>query len=233
MTQRTILVVDDEQDILDVVAFCLKKAGYKVTTATSAEEALTQIAESVPDLLVLDVMLPGMDGHRLCSILKHPETRADIPILMISARGDETDVIEGFDRGADDYLQKPFSPRILEARVRSLMRRFYLEAQDDLRVLRHGPFVLDPRRFEFRLETEEVSLTATEFRILYLMIARQGQVLPRSEIVDQVHGSDYPVTDRSIDVQIVGLRKKLGDHASLIETVRGVGYRLRGEERAS
>lgn len=233
MTKRTILVVDDEHDILDVVAFCLRKAGYKVATATSAEEALERIAESIPDLLILDVMLPGMDGHRLCSLLKHPETRADIPILMISARGDETDVIEGFNRGADDYLHKPFSPRILEARVRSLLRRFYLEAQDDLRVLRFGPFLLDPRRFEFRLEEQDVSLTATEFRILYLFIARQGQVLARSEIVDQVHGSDYPVTDRSIDVQIVGLRKKLGDHAVLIETVRGVGYRLRSDRGAT
>lgn len=225
--QRTILVVDDEQDIRDIVSFCLRKAGYRVECAASAEEALQMIRQSVPDLLVLDVMLPGMDGHKLCSVLKHPETNTDIPILMISARGEEADVIEGFERGADDYVQKPFSPRILEARVRSLMRRFYLEPQDDLRVLQIGPFYLDPRRFEARVEGEPVSLTATEWRILYLFAGRLGVVFSRSDIVDQVHGSDYPVTDRSIDVQIVGLRRKLGGAANLIETVRGVGYRLR------
>jgi two-component system phosphate regulon response regulator PhoB len=231
--QRRILVVDDEQDIRDIVSFCLRKAGYRVDSAASAEEALEKIRESVPDLLVLDVMLPGMDGHRLCSVLKHPETKTDIPILMISARGEEADIIEGFDRGADDYVQKPFSPRILEARVRSLMRRFYLEPHDDLRVLQVGPFYLDPRRFEARVEGELLSLTATEWRILYLFAGRVGVVFSRSDIVDQVHGSDYPVTDRSIDVQIVGLRKKLGVAANLIETVRGVGYRLRITDSAT
>ena len=231
--QRRILVVDDEQDIRDIVSFCLRKAGYRVDSAASAEEALERIRESVPDLLVLDVMLPGMDGHKLCSVLKHPETKTDIPILMISARGEESDIIEGFDRGADDYVQKPFSPRILEARVRSLMRRFYLEPHDDLRVLTAGPFYLDPRRFEARVDGEPVSLTATEWRILYLFAGRVGVVFSRSDIVDQVHGSDYPVTDRSIDVQIVGLRKKLGTAANLIETVRGVGYRLRISDLAT
>jgi two-component system alkaline phosphatase synthesis response regulator PhoP len=231
--QRTILVVDDEVDILNIVAFCLTKAGYRVMTAESAELALKIIAESRPDLVILDVMLPGIDGHRLCSILKNPENKVEIPILIISARGDEADVIEGFNRGGDDYVQKPFSPRVLEARVRSLLRRFYLEPHDDLRVLQSGPFYIDPRRFDCSVDQVPVSLTSTEFRILYLLLARQGQVIGRNAIVSQVHGSDYPVTERSIDVQIVGLRKKLGHSASWIETVRGVGYRLRPLDEGS
>jgi two-component system phosphate regulon response regulator PhoB len=227
MVQRSILVVDDEQDILEVVAFSLRKAGYRVAVATSGEQALEMIPIIQPDLVILDIMLSGQNGLVTCSQIRENSAIRDLPILMLSARGDEVDVVEGFRRGADDYVQKPFSPRVLELRVRSLMRRYYMDTDDDPRVIKKGPLTLDPRRHEVGIDGESLQLTVTEFRILYLLASREGMVLPRDEIVDQVHGTDYPVTDRSIDVQMVGLRKKLGQYAAMIETVRGVGYRLR------
>ncbi len=226
MANELILVVDDEEDILELVSYNLSRHGYKVDTLTTGEEALEIARKDPPDLIVLDLMLPGVDGLDVCRVLKNDKKTAHIPIVMLTAKGEEADVVTGLELGADDYITKPFSPRVLLARVRAVLRRGMVP-DDDAVPLRVHELVIDPGRHEVTVNGKRVTLTYTEFRLLHFLARRPGWVFTRNQIIDAVHGSDYPVTDRSVDVQVAGLRKKLGDHGAYIETVRGVGYRFK------
>jgi len=227
MAKETILVVDDEEDILELVRHHLKREGYAVQCADSGEKALTAARTGPVDLIVLDLMLPGIDGLEVTRQLKNAPQTKHIPILMLTAKGEESDVVTGLELGADDYVTKPFSPRILIARTRAIMRRGSREALDETAVIRVHDIEIHPGRRTVALQGEPVTLTYTEFQVLSILARRPGWVFTRSQIVDMVRGDDYPVTDRSVDVQIVGLRKKLGRFGDTIETVRGVGYRFK------
>ena len=227
MSNEHILVVDDEEDILELVRYNLKREGYRVLCSKSGEEALDMAQSEQPDLVVLDLMLPGMDGLEVTKVLKSGDQTKDIPIVMLTAKGEEPDIVAGLELGADDYVTKPFSPRILTARVRAVLRRKRKELTEEPSVLRIQDLIIHPGRHEVLSEGETIQLTFTEFGILHYLAKRPGWVFTRSQIVDAVKGDDYPVTDRSVDVQIVGLRKKLGSAGKYIETVRGVGYRFK------
>jgi two-component system phosphate regulon response regulator PhoB len=178
-------------------------------------------------LIVLDLMLPGVDGLEVCRTLKRDPDTASIPLVMLTAKGEEADIVTGLEMGADDYLTKPFSPRVLIARIRAVLRRKSDEPLDEQEELRIHDLTIHPGRHEVLVNGIAVPLTATEFRVLYVLAQRPGWVFTRYQIANSVHGGDYIVTDRSVDVQIVGLRKKLGDAAEYIETIRGVGYRFK------
>ncbi|MGD9031326.1 MAG: response regulator [Desulfobacteraceae bacterium] len=227
MAKERILVVDDEEDILELVRFNLAREGYSIICTTSGEETLKIVQKDHPDLIVLDLMLPGIDGLDVAKSLKNDPKTRDIPIIMLTAKGEEADIVTGLELGADDYITKPFSPRILVARVRAVLRRGASEVPEDESVLKVHNLSIHPGRREVLVNSEPAQLTFTEFGILNFLARRPGWVFTRSQIVDAVRGDDYPVTDRSVDVQIVGLRKKLGPAGKYIETVRGVGYRFR------
>ena len=230
MAKETILVVDDEEDILELVRYNLNKDGYKITCALTGEDALKKARAETFDLIILDLMLPGIDGLEVTRKLKdNPKTRS-VPVVMLTAKGDESDVVAGLELGADDYITKPFSPRILTARVRAVLRRKTADPEDDTTIIRIHGFNIDPGKRSVMVDNQSIELTYTEFQVLWNLARRPGWVFTRSQIVDAVRGDDYPVTDRSVDVQIVGLRKKLGNHGEYIETVRGVGYRFREKE---
>jgi two-component system phosphate regulon response regulator PhoB len=227
MTKERILVVEDEEDILELVRFNLSREGYSVMGAATGEEAWRLASSERPDLIVLDLMLPGIDGLEVAKMIKNDPKTRDIPIIMLTAKGEESDIVAGLELGADDYITKPFSPRILVARVRAVLRRKVKEPTEDSSVLKIHDLVIHPGRHEVLVEGEPVELTFTEFGILSYLARRPGWVFTRSQIVDAVRGDDYFVTDRAVDVQIVGLRKKLGPAGKYIETVRGVGYRFK------
>jgi len=226
--RESILVVDDEDDILQLVKYNLDIQGYSVACVGTGEMALKSIEESIPDLLILDLMLPGVDGLEVCRILKNNPSTKSIPILMLTAKGEESDIVIGLELGADDYMTKPFSPRVLVARVRTLLRRkpTSIESEGE-KIIRLDDLTIYPDLFEVYLHDEQIKLTSTEFKILHLFSRRPGRVFSRSQIVDLVMGEDYPVTDRSVDFHIVSLRKKLKDNGEMIETVRGIGYRIK------
>lgn len=226
MANESILVVDDEEDVLELVRYNLDKSGYQVETASSGEEALTKARRKLPDLLILDLMLPGMDGLEVCKKLKNDAKTEGLPIIVLTAKGEETDIVTGLELGADDYVTKPFSPKVLIARVRRILRRA-VSREVEKPPIRIRDLVMDPGRREVLVKGKRVNLTFTEFNILYALARRPGMVFTRYQIVDAVRGEDYPVTDRAVDVQIVSLRKKLGSCGSYIETVRGVGYRFK------
>ncbi len=227
MAKEKILVVDDEEDILELLRYNLLREGYNVSCAASGEEALRLAQSEIPDLLVLDLMLPGIDGLEVTKILKNDSRTRDIPIVMLTAKGEEADIVTGLELGADDYITKPFSPRVLVARVRAVLRRKGKEYKEETPVLRIHDIVIHPGRHEVLVNDKPVQLTLTEFGILNYLARRPGWVFTRSQIMDAVKGEDYFVTDRSVDVQIVGLRKKLCNAGKYIETVRGVGYRFK------
>ncbi|MCK4615578.1 MAG: response regulator [Pirellulales bacterium] len=225
---HNILVVDDEEDLLELVRYTLAKEGHSVTCVDTGEKAVDSVRQSLPDLIVLDLMLPGIDGLEVCRRLKGDLKTREVPIIMLTAKSEERDVITGLDGGADDYVTKPFSPRVLLARVKSLMRRkdAELRTQHDT-IIQIRELVIHPGRHEVKLQGESINLTYTEFALLQFLAKRPGWAYSRSQIVDAVKGEDYPVTERSVDVQVAGLRKKLGSFGGNIETVRGVGYRFR------
>jgi len=227
MAKEPILVIENEQDIQELIAYNLAREGYRVVRAVTGEDGLACARREPPALVLLDLMLPGVDGLEVCRQLKHsPATRA-IPIVMLTAKGEESDIVAGLEMGADDYIAKPFSPKVLIARIRAVLRRKATGPEDAAaRLAIHG-FIIDPGRHEVSVDGRPVQLTHTEFQILHLLARRPGWVYTRYQIVNQVRGEDVIVTDRSVDVQIVGLRKKLGAAGRYIETVRGVGYRLR------
>ena len=227
MKKETILVVDDEEDILELVRYNLQREGYQVETAVSGEKALKLARQQPPELIVLDLMLPGMDGLDVARHLKNDARCRQVPIVMLTAKGEEADVVTGLELGAEDYVTKPFSPRILVARIKAVLRRRNEpSAEGDERIEIHD-LEIHPGRREVRVAGVTVDLTYTEFQVLHCLARRPGWVFTRAQIVDAVRGDNYPVTDRSVDVQVVGLRKKLGAAGRYIETVRGVGYRFR------
>ena len=227
MAKEQILVVDDEEDILELVRYNLAKEGYHITGALTGEDALNKAQTENFDLIVLDLMLPGIDGLEVAKRLKSSPKTSQIPILMLSAKGEEADIVTGLELGADDYITKPFSPRIMIARVRTALRRNRSKPEETVAVIQIFEMEIHPGRRRVLAAGKPVDLTFTEFQILHLLAQRPGWVFTRSMIVDAVRGDDYPVTDRSVDVQIVGLRKKLGDCGKYIQTVRGVGYRMK------
>ncbi|MDF7808647.1 response regulator [Pontiellaceae bacterium B12219] len=231
MEKIKILVVEDEAPIQELLQFNLERKKYRVKVVDSGEEAITLAGEYLPDLILLDIMLPGADGLEVCKKLKGDPKTASIPIIMLTALCEEADIVTGLELGADDYITKPFSPRVLLARVKAALRRIVSSqplANEDL-ISVHN-ISIDVGRHKVEVDGSNISLTFTEFKVLHLLTQQPGRVFTRYQIVDAVHGEDYPVTDRSVDVQIVGLRKKLGDAGQFIETVRGIGYRFKEEE---
>lgn len=226
MAGETILVVEDERDIQHMVLYNLRKHGYKVTGVASSEEAKAHLQNAAPDLILLDVMLPGQDGLSFCRELKNDRQRRDIPVIIVTAKGDEAEVVAGLDLGADDYVTKPFSPKVLVARVQAVLRRRVAGLPDEREPLLLGEMSINPSKFEVKVADQAVKLTQTEFSVLHYLARRRGWVCTRAQIVQLLHEGFTEVSDRSVDVQIVGLRKKLGKAGDYIETVRGVGYRL-------
>ena len=233
MSKPSLLVVEDEDDIRELVSYNLLREGYQVASVVSGEEALVLAETRKPDLVILDLMLPGVDGLTVCRRFKAaPETEA-IPIIILTAKGEEGDVIAGLNQGADDYITKPFSPTVLLARVRAVLRRSESEraaARDDEQAeptIEVSGLRIHPGRHQVHVDGHPVELTSTEFRVLSFLARKPGWVFSRQQILDGVHGDNYAITDRAVDVQIVGLRRKLGTAGRYIETVRGVGYRFR------
>jgi len=226
MARTRLLVVDDEPDILELVQYNLRKAQYDVVCVASGEEALAQVRSAPPDLIVLDLMLPGVDGLEVCKALKRDTRTAAIPIVILTARGEDADIVAGLELGADDYLTKPFSSRVLLARIRAVLRRHHAEPVAEDAVITHHGLVLHPGRHEVLVEGQPVPLTLTEFRVLHLLARHPGWVFTRNQIIAAAQGADVRVTERSVDVHIVSLRRKLGILGEEIETIRGVGYRL-------
>jgi two-component system phosphate regulon response regulator PhoB len=226
-SQKTVLIVEDDGDILELVRYNLSKNGFAVRCVTRGEEALKAVHSEPPDLVLLDLMLPGVDGLEVCRLLKRDAGTQHVPVVMLTAKGEESDIVTGLEVGAEDYITKPFSPKVLVARVRAVLRRKAREVVDESSSFSiHGLFI-HPGRHKVLVEGEQVDLTHTEFRLLHLLARRPGWVFTRSQIVDAARGPDYAVTDRSVDVHVVGLRRKLGRSGLFIETVRGVGYRMK------
>jgi two-component system phosphate regulon response regulator PhoB len=227
MAKERILLVDDEEDILNLVKYNLEREGFKVEAVTTGEMAVRSARENVPDLILLDLMLPGMDGLDVCRILKNDKNVMKTPIVMLTAKGEDSDIVAGLELGADDYITKPFSPRVLVARVKAVLRRDSKTEEGKSPLLKIEEMEIDTVRHRVSVEGEKIDLTATEFEILIYLARRPGWVFTRTQIITGVKGDDYPVTDRSVDVQILNLRKKLGNAGNYIETVRGVGYRFK------
>jgi two-component system phosphate regulon response regulator PhoB len=227
MAHEKILAIDDEEDILELVRYNLSREGFQVICASTGEEALKIAQDEGPELIVLDLMLPGIDGLEVMKRLKAAPPTQSIPVVMLTAKGEEADIVTGLELGADDYVTKPFSPRILSARVKAVLRRKTPEKDEGEKVIRVHDIEINPGRRQVSVDRKTIDLTFTEFEILNYLARRPGWVFTRSQIMDFIRGEDYFVTDRSVDVQIVGLRKKLGPAGSCIETVRGVGYRFK------
>jgi two-component system, OmpR family, alkaline phosphatase synthesis response regulator PhoP len=227
MAKETIFLVEDEEDIQELLTYNLEKEGYQVVKAATGEEALRTLRDRHPDLILLDLMLPGIDGLEVCRRIKGESRTRHVPIIMLTAKGEEADIVTGLELGADDYITKPFSPRVLLARLRAALRRRSQPLPPETETLQTGELVIHPGRHEVLLTGEPLQLTVTEFRLLHLLVRKPGWVFTRSQIVNEIHGDDYPVSDRSVDVQIVSLRKKLGAFGSSIETIRGIGYRFK------
>lgn len=227
MAHEHILIIEDEQDIIELLTYNLEQEGYSISFATSGEEAFSLVHQKNPDLILLDLMLPGVDGLDVCRNLKQNEMTRNIPIIMLTAKSEDSDIITGLEMGADDYIPKPFSPKVLIARVRSVLRRLKpnLKQQHEQIIQVHDIYI-DITKHRVLCGGEEIILSATEFAILVFLAQNPGWVFSRGQIIGAVKGEDYPVTERSVDVQILGLRKKLGEMGKFIQTVRGVGYRL-------
>jgi two-component system phosphate regulon response regulator PhoB len=229
VAKATILVIEDDPDILELVSYNLGKEGYTVIGAANGEQGVALLGTANPDLIVLDIMLPGMDGLDVLRTLKRDGKTAGIPVIMTTAKSEDTDIVSGLELGADDYVTKPFSPRVLVARIRAVLRRSaepLPERSAKAEPVAIGGIELDAARHEVRCGGAPVDLSATEFAILEFLMRRPGWVFSRNQIIDSVKGKDYPVTERSVDVQILGLRKKLGAFGERVQTVRGVGYRF-------
>jgi len=222
-----ILVIEDEPDIVEVLTYNLTREGYHVLSAKDGEEGLRKARQKGPSLVLLDLMLPGIDGVEICRRLKADRATRATPIIMVTAKGDESDVVLGLGLGADDYVKKPFSPKEVVARVRAVLRRA-VERGADLKGERLAVrgLLIDQRRHEMRVDGKKIDLTPTEFRLLRALAARPGEVFERQELLGHAVGPDTIVVDRSVDVHVNSIRKKLGKHRDLIQTVRGVGYRF-------
>ena len=232
MTHR-ILVVDDEPDITALVAYHLAKAGYRVSTASSGAEALRAASEERPDVVVLDLMLPGVSGYDVLTELRSREETRDVGVILLTARREETDRIRGLSLGADDYLTKPFSPQELTLRVAAVLRRLQAPAVASGNALTAGALVIDRSAHRVLLDGHEVGLTATEYKLLLILVERRGRVQTRPQLLETVWEAQPDIQTRTVDMHVQRLRSKLGETGRLIETVRGFGYRFRATERAS
>ncbi len=221
---QTVLVVDDDQDILDLISFNLTRAGFGCLAAADGIQAWDALQQRTPDLVVLDIMLPGVSGFELLKRLKYHQSLQRIPVVMLSAKAEEVDRILGLELGADDYVTKPFSVRELVLRIQRVLSR--VQADEEPAVIRCGAISLDPDRYEVRVRGEEVRLTTTEFNLLHYLLRNRGRVVTRDRLLEQVWGYRYGGTTRTVDTHVQRLREKLGPEAGYLETVRGVGYRL-------
>jgi phosphate regulon transcriptional regulator PhoB len=226
-----ILVIEDEADIQEVIAYNLRREGYEVVTCDDGAEGFDMARHETPSLLLLDLMLPGMDGIEICRRLRQDPITSNIPIIMVTAKGEESDVVIGLGVGADDYVVKPFSPRELVARVRAVLRRGPVQESRTIRerIARDG-LLVDAAKHQVQIDGKAVPFTATEFRLLHFLAAHPGRVFTRNQLLNRVVGDDAVVIDRNIDVHIRAIRKKLGPYRRLIETQRGVGYRFQDKE---
>lgn len=231
MTRQKIVVIEDEADILEVIQYNLAREGYSVLTSKDGEEGLAVVQREEPDLVLLDLMLPGLDGIEVCRRLKADARTRRIPIIMVTAKGEESDIVLGLGVGADDYVVKPFSPKELAARVRAVLRRGPLREDGAAgeRVVR-GDVVIDSGRHQVWAGATQVTMTATELRLLHFLASHPGRVFTRDQLLDRVIGQDAEVIDRNIDVHIRAIRRKVGEQRDIIETIRGVGYRFRDAE---
>lgn len=227
MPKAVILVVEDDPDIREVVRFNLEREGYSVLSASRGEEALALVRRSVPDLVVLDIMLPGLDGLEVCKAMRKDLKTTNVPVVMLTAKADESDVIRGFELGADDYVTKPFSPKVLTARVKAALRR--AAGAPGRASHRAGSIEVDEETLEVRVDGRAVRLTPVEFRMLAEMVKHPGRVYSRQELLGAAVGPEKAVTGRTVDVHMASLRKKLGREGRLLQTVWGVGYRLEEE----
>ncbi|MCF6335000.1 MAG: response regulator transcription factor [Spirochaetales bacterium] len=228
MPKETVLIVDDEESILKLIKYNLENDGYKTAAAASGESALSKAFEITPDIIVLDLMLPGLNGLEVCRLLSKDKRTSHIPILMLTARSDDSDIIEGLEAGADDYITKPFSPKILIARLKTILRRAHKNNPDtslQTAISIHKIYI-NLEKHEVTTEGSQVELSFTEFAILTFLCRNPGWVYSRNQIISAVKGENYPVTERSVDVQILGIRKKLKNQGEFLETVRGIGYRM-------
>lgn len=229
MSKGRIFVVEDDEDTQELLKYNLERYGFSVDCEANGEKALISLQRKVPDLLLLDLMLPGMDGLTLCGELRRERKTRHLPIIMLTARGEEADIVAGLEVGANDYVTKPFSPKILLARIRAGLRHYTQQIEEQHQRIVRGPLSIDYERHQVLLNEKEIRLTLSEFKLLHFLAKRPGYVFSRYQIVDAIRGENCHVTDRSVDVQMTGLRKKLGPYAMLVETVRGFGYRFKAD----
>lgn len=228
MSKQKIVIIEDEPDILELLAYNLKREGFEVFTAFNADIGLPLIRKELPDLVLLDLMLPGMDGLEICRVLKNSVHTQEVAVIMVTAKGEESDIVLGLGVGADDYIAKPFSPKELVARVKAVLRRGMVHEQADQdEIIEIGELRIDTSKHKVSISGNEIKLTATEFRLLLCLARYCGRVFSREQLLDNALGDDTVVVDRNIDVHIRGIRKKMGITPPLIETIRGVGYRFK------
>ena len=231
MSKAVILVIEDDPAIQELLSHTMSREGWKILQAKSGEDGLKLLKSKKVNCILLDIMLPGMDGFKVLKKIKNIEERANVPVIMTTAKGEEADIVTGLELGADDYVVKPYSPKVLIARVRAALRRQEEGgASSSVTVLQQGELKLDTARHAAFYGDKPLDLFATEFALLKHFLSNPEIVFSRNKIISAIHGEDYPVTDRSVDVQILGLRKKLGDAGDMIETIRGIGYRLRMDQ---
>lgn len=223
---KKILVIEDEPDLVEIISYNLNRDGFKVIAATRGDDGLELIRQQGPALVILDLMLPGIDGLEICQRMKADRETSEIPIIMVSARGEESDVVLGLGLGADDYLPKPFSPRELLARVKAVLRRGKIQNGETKERVSHGDLSVDRSRHEVKIKNQAVELTATEFRLLFQLASSPGRVFSREQLLNHAIGDGVVVIERNIDVHVRAIRKKLDVYGDLIETVRGIGYRF-------
>jgi DNA-binding response OmpR family regulator len=226
-----IAIIDDEPDILELVSLNLKRSGFRVKEFGEVEPFYRSLRTEVPDLLILDLMMPDVDGFEVCKYLKNQEGYASIPIIMLTAKSEETDKVLGLELGADDYVTKPFSPRELVARVKAVLRRQNRKEQEPKRITINNTLTIDLEQYEVQIDGKKIDLTPTEFRILHLLASKKGRVQSRDQILSFLWGEEKYVIDRTIDVHIRHLREKLGDTAAIIKNIRGLGYRIEEESQ--
>ena len=226
MTKATVLIIEDDTQIQELLSFALSKEGWKLIMAKTGEQGVEKLKKTAANCILLDIMLPGMDGLAVLKKIKENKQHRNIPVIMTTAKGEEADIVTGLELGADDYVVKPYSPKVLVARIRAALRR-QEEPGGDVKVWQQGKLRLDVARHLAFYGDAPLDLHATEFALLQHFLSHPDMVFSRNQIIAAIHGPDYPVTDRSVDVQILGLRKKLGEAGDMIETIRGIGYRLR------
>ena len=232
LDSKNILVVEDDLDIRELISFNLANEGHQVFEANDGEVGIDKARNNNPDLILLDLMLPGIQGLDVCRIIKSDQETKEIPIIMVTALGQEEDIVKGLETGADDYITKPFSIKVLIARVNAVLKRSIKFGEEKSKDILINGINIKTRSREVWVNKNLINdLTFSEFQILYLLAGHPGWVFTRYQIIDKIRGDNYPVTDRSVDFQIVGLRKKLGDAGKLIKTVRGVGYRFTPDEK--